>query len=230
MEKEKTSFVTCYDNDCKDYAKVLTTLLSNDEKIANIKQDERNFDENPTVVSTEYILTIGEKSSAVNSGNFPANKYNDYGIKIGIYGHKAWICCEDFYWDEDSEHKFQVELLDLLKDLGMATDDIDKEIEQYLESKKKAKDELLPQKTETKNIFVESLAAVRYQIKQAANHSSSIFLFGVLYHVTKEYIHDLFKRSSRRDRQYRFAVAIFVLKYMTEFLKIEETVQEKQDF
>lgn len=226
---EKT-FVTCYDNDCKAYATVLTTLLSNDEKIANVKRDETEFNKDISIVSSEYILTIGEKSSAVNSGNFPANKYNDYGIKIGIYGHKAWISCEDFYWDEDSEHKFQVELLDLLKDLGMATDDIDKEIEQYLESKKKAKDELLPQKTETKNIFVESLAAVRYQIKQGINHSSVVNWSKILYYVTTDYVRDLFKRSSRRDRQYRFAVAIFVLKYMTEFLKIEETVQEKQDF
>ena len=92
---ETKSFVTCYDSDCEKYAELLMTLVSMNDKIKNINLLREEFKKDRGIVSTEYVLTIGKDGSAVNSQHFPADKYNSYGIQIGVKGRKAWIVCMD---------------------------------------------------------------------------------------------------------------------------------------
>lgn len=119
MNTEK-SFVTCYDNDCEEYAEVLMTLVSADKKLCNIKRDKKEFKKDRSIVSGEYVLTIGKKGSEYNRQNFK-DEYNNYGIHFGYYGAKAWIYCEKFEWDRNSIIAFNKEVLSLRKKLVMDT-------------------------------------------------------------------------------------------------------------
>lgn len=82
------SFVTCFDKGCDEYAEILMTLVSNDKALKNIKREQKEFGKDRSVVSGEYVLTIGKKGSEYNSRNFK-DIYNNYGIHIGYHGTKA---------------------------------------------------------------------------------------------------------------------------------------------
>lgn len=119
MNTEK-SFVTCFDKDCEEYAEILMTLVSADKTLCNIKKDKKEFDKDRSIVSGEYVLTIGKKGSEYNRQNFK-DEYNNYGIHFGYYGAKAWIYCEKFEWDRNSIIAFNKEVLSLRKKLVMDT-------------------------------------------------------------------------------------------------------------
>lgn len=130
MNTEK-SFVTCYDKDWEEYAEILMTLVSKDKSLRNVKRDKEEFKKDRSIVSDEYVLTIGKKSSEYNSRNFK-DIYNNYGIHIGYHGAKAWIHCDDFDWDKKSQFEFNKGLFSLLEELGMKTEDFDEKTQKLL--------------------------------------------------------------------------------------------------
>lgn len=112
------SFVTCYDKDCEEYAETLMTLVSKDKTLRTINREKKEFKKDGSVVSDEYVLTIGKNSSSYNRQNF-SDIYFNYGIHIGCYGTKAWISCEKFEWDNKTISEFNEELRYCLEKLGI---------------------------------------------------------------------------------------------------------------
>lgn len=107
MFADKKQFVVVYDNDCKEYADSLMTLVSNDKTLRVIKRSRKEFDKDSSIVSDEYVLTIGEKASAHNRPNF-GDIYNEFGAHIGFYGTKAWISCDFEFMDKNTRDDFFV--------------------------------------------------------------------------------------------------------------------------
>ena len=70
------TFVTSYDSNCKEYANTLMTLVSDDEYLRNIERRNETFKKDESIVSDEYVLTIGKKASKFNMQNFK-DKYNN---------------------------------------------------------------------------------------------------------------------------------------------------------
>lgn len=107
MFADKKQFVVVYDNDCKEYADSLMTLVSNDKTLRVIKRSRKEFDKDSSIVSDEYDLTIGEKASAHNRPNF-GDIYNEFWVHIGFYGTKAWISCDFEFMDKNTRDDFFV--------------------------------------------------------------------------------------------------------------------------
>ena len=129
------SFVSCFDKNYDEFAELLMTLISDEGSIRNINLSKESFKKDRAITSDEYVVTIGPKSSKVNKTNFPDN-YNKYGIHIGFRGRKAWICCEDYSWNEQNLKVFQTDLIQLLDEHGMRTENIDEEIAEYIKKVK----------------------------------------------------------------------------------------------
>ena len=134
---QEKSFATCFDKNCEEFAELLMTLVSENPSICNINQKKEVFKKDRAITSNEYVLAIGPDGSKVNRASFP-DSYNKYGIHIGYRGRKAWISCENFDWTEKSLGEFHTDLILLLKELGMSTDNIDDRI---AENVKKVKTE-----------------------------------------------------------------------------------------
>lgn len=105
MLEDKKKFVTVFDKNCKEYAVILETLASNDEKLRGIKREAKEFDKDSSIVSDENVITIGKKASKYYSQNFKDN-YNEYGIHIGYKGARAWISCELFLMGKKTRENF----------------------------------------------------------------------------------------------------------------------------
>jgi len=209
------SFATCFDKGCEQFAEVLMTLVSKDDRICNIKTSREEFKKDRSIVSGEYVLTIGEKSSAVQRANFP-DKYNAYGIHIGFYGHKAWISCESYDWNRKSLLDFQIELRKILKELGMPTDAIDKDVKELSDKKNKAKKKA-NSNPDVATIVLESLAEATWGLSGMSKLVKSI----------QKIADNLWNKSARRKQQYKLAVVLFFHKYIKEFLDIKETDTEQ---
>ncbi len=121
---QEKSFATCFDKNCEEFAELVMTLVSENPSICNINQKKEVFKKDRAITSNEYVLAIGPDGSKVNRASFP-DSYNKYGIHIGYRGRKAWISCENFDWTEKSLGEFHTDLILLLKELGMSTDNID---------------------------------------------------------------------------------------------------------
>ena len=67
------SFATCFDKGCEQFAEVLMTLVSKDDRICNIKTSREEFKKDRSIVSGEYVLTIGDKSGS-------SQEWRDTGI------------------------------------------------------------------------------------------------------------------------------------------------------
>lgn len=221
------SFVTCFDRD-KDLEKVaefLMALVSDDDKIRNINTSREEFKKDRKVTSDEYVLAIGEKSSANYSENFP-DKYNQYGIHIGFRGAKAWIGVENFDWDEGSLSRFHQELLSLSEEMNL--DLKDKPIKEYLKTIKdnqknigKSDNEVATKlHTDALDIIMTVLAVTNAQLNPIHKYLLSVH----------KWFRDLFKNSERRKLQYKLAVIMFVHKYIHEFLKIDDQENTEQNF
>jgi hypothetical protein len=236
------SFATCFDKDCEEYANTLMTLVSKDKSICNIKTSREEFKKDRSIVSGEYVLTIGEKGSAYNKQNFK-DIYNDYGIHIGYYGAKAWISCESFKWDEESLFKFHTELISVLDELGMNTDNIDDRAKEFLKEQKKIKKNIDSYKNkniqpgdvaeafhkEAYEVLMTSIAVTNILQKNIAfGFAGSIFL------KVEKWFSDFLKKSERRKQQYRYAIVLFYYRYIHEFLELDEKNNEdnnkKMDF
>lgn len=202
------SFVTCYDKECKDYAELLMTLVSKDENIKNIKLSREVFCKDREIVSGEFILTIGEKSSEINCKNFPQNKFNSYGIQIGIYGHKAWIVCKDIEWNDSIESDFVTEVQSIFENLMMNTADINKRKEECSKRQKETSQIVIKKKGKS-NKLINVLDDIRMKLDDKKNN-------------ILKFINDIFKKSGRRELQYKFAIALFYKEYIEDFLLINE--------
>ena len=237
---EKT-FVTSYDSDCKEFANTLMTLVSADEYLRNIERRNETFKKDESIVSDEYDLTIGQKASKFNMQNFK-DKYNNYGIHFGYHGTKAWICCESFKWDKESLFKFHSELISVLDEFGMKTDNIDDRAKEFLKEQKKIKKKIDsfegkpgPLKGDAAEAFQnEAYEVLMTQIAVTNIMQQNIMGFvGIIYMAGKLIIY-LLKKSERRKLQYKYAIVLFYKRYIHEFLKIDEKnikeTSEKMDF
>lgn len=216
MQNIEKSFVTCFDKDCEDFAELLKTLVSERSSIRNIKQKKKDFDKQQDVTSDEYVLTIGNKSSIKNIESFKS-QYNKYGIHIGYIGHKAWICCEKFDWDKRSRTEFHKELIILLDQLGMCTDNIDDTIAEYVKRVKRddSMDSVLGC-TLAQTVLLSSI--VYFNLFQ---ENKFIFLWRKLC--------NLFSSSQRRKEQYKLAVVLFYHKYLNDFLQMYNKEDDKNE-
>lgn len=211
------SFVTCFDKDCEMYAEVLMTLISENESICNINIKKEEFKKDRKVTSGEYVLTIGPEGSKVNKTHFP-DCYDKYGIHIGFRGRKAWICCEDYRWNEKKLKEFQTDLIQLLDEHRMRKDNINEEIAEYIKKVKKIKtmDDVCvrpsPQTVnETFNSIVPEMAWIVGYI------GTNFMLKGIKYSRIKKEI---------RTLQYCLAVVMFYHKYINEFLNISTSRED----
>lgn len=224
------TFVTSYDKDCEEYANTLMTLVSADEHLCNIKRSSEEFRKDRSIVSGEYVLTIGNDASKNNMQNFKDN-YNNYGIHFGYHGTKAWICCENYKWDKDSLFKFHSELISVLDEFGMKTDNIDERAKEYLKNRKKNMSSYNGKKAQLGDLAKEVLMT---NIAVTSTLMQSIWLgFGGLLLLAK-WIYGLWEKSELRKQQYKYAIVLFYKRYIHEFLKIDEMndkeTSEKMDF
>ena len=221
---ETKSFVTCYDSDCEKYAELLMTLVSMNDKIKNINFLREEFKKNKGIVSTEYVLTIGKEGSAVNSQHFPPNKYDSYGIQIGVKGRKAWIVCNDFNWTIESEHEFLKEMTACFEALNMKTEDIEKErkeIEKFLNREKKIE-------KEDKN---EKRSLIKDIISIPASIVTIPYDLYIISYFWASYLADVFKdKTTRRYFQYKYAVSLFYKDFIEDFLQVKEQNKKEELF
>ena len=200
MSMETKSFVTCYDSKCEKYAELLMTLVSMNDKIKNINMSREEFKKDRGIVSSEYVLTIGKESSVVNSQHFPPNKYNSYGIQIGVKGRKAWIVCES---------------------LNMKTEDIEKEkkeIEEFLNREKEIEAE---DKNEKRSLIKDIISIPASVITLPYE----IFIFYKI--LLAEAFKD---KTTRRYFQYKYAVSLFYKDFIEDFLQVKETSKKEELF
>ena len=231
------TFVTSYDNDCGGYADTLMTLVSNDKYLCNITRRNEEFKKDRSIVSGEYVLTIGNQASKNNLQNFK-DKYNNFGIHFGYHGTKAWICCENFKWDKESLFKFHSELISVLDEFGMKTDNIDDRVKEFLENKKKNMNSYNGKKAQkgdlAKTFQNEAYEVLMTNIAVTSTLQQSIGLgFWGFLHLAKWFI-GLLEKSELRKQQYKYAIVLFYKRYIHEFLKIDEMndkeTSEKMDF
>ena len=216
MITSEKSFVTCFDKDCEDFAEVLMTLVSANPSIRNINQKNEVFKKNSAVTSDEYVLTIGPKGSKVNKSSF-CDCYSKYGIHIGFRGRKAWISCENFYWDESSLKEFHTECKQLLKDHGMSEDDIDDEIAKNVKKTIAAGALAVSAGSIGTGIIMSSL--VMAAIMNKSKSPKLDFLIPIKF--LRRLFDNLLNASERRKQQYKLAVVLFCYKYLNEFLGID---------
>lgn len=222
------SFATCYDRDCEDYAQFLMDLISQDELICNIKTSREEFKKNRAIVSNEYVLNIGEKSSALQRENF-RDKYDSYGIHIGFIGKKAWISCENFKWDDNERKKFLDELKALYNEVDMRTENIEVEAKNYLKNVKNTqKNGTNSQKgNATGNVLFDindTLMTVMAVTIAQLNPINKVRLF------VHKWFRDIIKKSEWRKWQYKLAVLIFYYYYRHEFLELAKQQPEATNF
>lgn len=211
------SFVTCFDKDCEEYAEVLMTLISENESICNINIKKEEFKKDRKVTSGEYVLTIGPEGSKVNKTNFP-DCYDKYGIHIGFRGRKAWICCEDYSWNEQNLKAFQTDLIQLLDEHGMRTENIDEEIAEYIKKIKKIKtmDDVCVRPSPL--TVDKTLISIVAELAWIVGYTGTDFMLkGINYSRIKKEI---------RTRQYCLAVVMFYHKYINEFLNISTSTED----
>ena len=226
------SFATCFDKDCEEYANTLMTLVSKDKSICNIKTSREEFKKDRSIVSGEYVLTVGEKGSAYNKQNFK-DIYSDYGIHIGYYGAKAWISCESFKWDENSLFKFHTELISVLDELGMNTDNIDDRAKEFLKEQKKNKKYA---ENKGKNIqqgdLAEAFHKEAYEVLMTSIAVTNIiknnisFGFGNIFLKVGKWFSSFLKKSERRKQQYKYAIVLFYHRYIHDFLELDDKNNE----
>lgn len=211
------SFVTCFDKDCEMYAEVLMTLISENESICNINIKKEEFKKDRKVTSGEYVLTIGPEGSKVNKTNFP-DCYDKYGIHIGFRGRKAWICCEDYSWNEQNLKAFQTDLIQLLDEHGMRTENIYEEIAEYIKKVKKIKtmdDVCVRSSPQTVDKTLISIVA---ELAWIVGYTGTDF--------TLKWINYSRIKKEIRTLQYRLAVVMFYHKYINEFLNISTSTED----
>lgn len=207
------SFVSCFDKNCEEYAETLMTLISENESIRNINLKKEAFKKDRVITSDEYVLTIGSEGSKVNKTNFP-DCYDKYGIHIGFRGKKAWICCEDYDWNKKEVKEFRKELILLLDELGMRTDNIDVEIEENIKKAKAAKSTaIVCTGSSAGNIIMGSLITVSLM-------APSIPIYLSVYYYIKNKICNYLNKQKIREQQYKLAVVMFYHKYINDFLNI----------
>ena len=231
------TFVTSYDKDCWVHADNLMTLVSNDKYLCNITRKNEEFIKDRSIVSGEYVLTIGNKASKNNLLNFK-DKYNKYGIHFGYHGTKAWICCESFKWDKESLFKFHSELISVLDEFGMKTDNIDDRAKEFLKEQKKIKKHIdsFKEKPEApKGEAAEVFYNEAYDVLMTQLAVTNILLqnigygfIGLISIVGKWFI-GLLKKSELRKQQYKYAIVLFYKRYLHEFLEIEEKKGEENN-
>ena len=195
----KKSFATCYDKNCEKYAAMLMTLVSKNKSICNIDQQKEVFQKDRSITSNEYVLTIGPESSKNNMETFK-DTYNKYGIHIGYHGRKAWISCEAIIWYDYTLKAFRTELLSLLEDLGMRTDNMD---------------DLKAEKNKEQNVL-------------ARIYEPYAMAFSVLWEIAKDFC-GIQDSPKGEKKQYMFAVALFYHKYLNEFLELNHDEEQKED-
>ena len=213
-------FATCFDKDCEQFAEILMTLVSNDDRICNIKTSREEFKKDRSIVSREYVLTIGEKSSAVQRANFP-DKYNAYGIHIGFYGHKGWISCDNVYLSSEEAHKFLEDMKELLVKSNMETSLLAQKVDE-VKSLLNKETQIRQKATEDngKSSIIELLNPISY-LKTIREVS---MFWG---YVAKDWFID---SQRRKELLYIYAVVYFYHKYLKEFLDIKEQQPTEQNF
>lgn len=213
------SFVTCFDKDCEMYAEVLMTLISENESICNINIKKEEFKKDRKVTSGEYVLTIGPEGSKVNKTNFP-DCYDKYGIHIGFRGRKAWICCEDYSWNEQNLKAFQTDLIQLLDEHGMRTDNINEEIAEYIKKVKQSKTmDVVRDSSLSYAIIMTSIMTASIMASTIAGPIGFLYMF-------KRWIRNYLRKSKIREQQYKLAVVMFYHKYINEFLNISTSTED----
>lgn len=207
-------FVSCFDKNYEEFAELLMTLISEKESIRNINRKTEEFKKDRAITSDEYIVTIGPEGSKVNKTNFP-DCYDKYGIHIGFRGRKAWICCEDYNWKKKEVKEFRKELILLLDELGMRTDNIDVEIEENIKKAKVAKSTAIvcTGGSLAGNIIMGSLITVSLM-------APSIPIYFLVYYYIKNKIFNYLNKQKIREQQYKLAVVMFYHKYINDFLNI----------
>jgi len=221
------TFVTSYDNDCVEFAETLMTLVSADKYLCNIKRSNEEFKKDRSIVSGEYILTIGNEASKYNMQNFK-DIYNNYGIHFGYHGTKAWISCESFKWDEKSLLKFHTELISVLDELGMNTENIDDIAKKVLKEQKNIKkniDSFEGKPGLQKGDFAEAFYNEAYNVLMTSLAVNNIMqknmIMGFFLAVGK-WFRDFLKKSERRKQQYKYATVLFYYRYIHDFLELDD--------
>lgn len=222
MKAEK-SFVTVYDKDCEEYAVTLMSLVSKDKMICNINRKTEEFKKDMTIVSGEYVLSIGKKASVHLRNNFK-DIYSNYGIHIGYCGTRAWISCENFDWDKVSLYDFKKELYSISEELGMNTENIEESVKLSVnnEQKKKALETMLSEKIHTELVSSETSDEIKEALLRAIQDAiitilcPEVTLFNFLH-----------KRKEKRRQQYRFATVLFYYYYLCDFLEIKREGNEE---
>lgn len=219
------SFVTCYDKDCEEFAELLMTLVSENSYICNINKKSELFKKDFAVTSNEYVLTIGSKASKINIKSFK-DTYNKYGIHIGFRGRKAWVSCEHFNWNKKNLREFHEELIMLLNELGMCTDDINDRIAENIKKAiitKSLSD--IQGKNTTETIIMTSLtSAVLLSYMFYCNNS--LFL---LIKMAWNWIENIKNSSERKKEQYKLAIVLFYHKYINDFLEINNSKENEKN-
>lgn len=221
---QEKSFATCFDKNCEEFAELLMTLVSENPTICNINQKKEVFKKDRAITSNEYVLAIGPDGSKVNRASFP-DSYNKYGIHIGYRGTKAWISCENFDWTENSLSEFHTDLILMLKELGMSTDNIDDRIAENVKKVKieKSIDSITSIST-IDGIIISSLttAALTGEI---IKNTRLVSLVNKMW----QWIDNIINASKRREQQYKLAVALFYHKYISDFLELKNSANNNAE-
>jgi hypothetical protein len=229
------SFVTCYDKGCEEYAETLMTLVSKDKALMNIIRKQEEFNKDRGIVSGEYVLTIGKKGSEYNSRNFK-DIYNNYGIHFGYYGAKAWIYCDDYDWDINSQFEFNKEFFSFLDELGMKTEDFDEKARKLYEKLVESQKQTIKGKQRDHDSAGMNAPVMRDDIDAAMKSVLNELLIDFSYwdlfspFAIRYFIRKWKKKAKRRNNQYRFAIVLFYHRYLHDFLGIKEELCEEQNF
>lgn len=221
---QEKSFATCFDKNCEEFAELLMTLVSENPSICNINQKKEVFKKDRAITSNEYVLAIGPDGSKVNRASFP-DSYNKYGIHIGYRGRKAWISCENFDWTEKSLGEFHTDLILLLKELGMSTDNIDDRIAENVKKVKTEKSmDGISSISTIDGIIMSSLttAALTFEMVKKLPLVS-------LVNKVWQWIDNILIASERRKQQYKLAVVLFYHKYITDFLELKNSANNNAE-
>ena len=220
---QEKSFATCFDKNCEEFAELLMTLVSENPSICNINQKKEVFKKDRAITSNEYVLAIGPDGSKVNRASFP-DSYNKYGIHIGYRGTKAWISCENFDWTVESLREFRIELISLLEESGMRTDNIDDRIAENVKKIKseKSMDSITSYST-IDGIIMGSLTTVAIAGEFVKNPIGSFVSY------VRQWIDNILNASQRREQQYKLAVVLFYHKYITDFLELKNSANNNAE-
>lgn len=221
---QEKSFATCFDKNCEEFAELLMTLVSENPSICNINQKKELFKKDRAITSNEYVLAIGPDGSKVNRASFP-DCYNKYGIHIGYRGRKAWISCENFDWTEESLNEFRTEMIPLLKEVGMRTDNIDDRIAENVKKVKseKSMDDITSNST-IDGIIMSSLTTAAI-VGEFVKKSPIVSFVNNL----KQSLDNIWYAKERRNQQYNLAVVLFYHKYITDFLELNNSANNNAE-